>query len=205
MASHLYCYGGVVPLTTDHDARRRDIAHAVWVTVSEHGIEGTTMRRVATAGSISVGRIQHYFPSRQEMLRFSCQAMVDLAATTTSPVEVDVSVAPTSVTEPEGSVDQVRTLLCRSFEQSTPYRLGARVWAAFVAYSVIDTQVADVVVQAQTGLEEEVARLLSRAGRDADGARHLVALADGLALRTLTGALTTQEAAHELDRALAGP
>ncbi|WP_299038949.1 TetR/AcrR family transcriptional regulator [uncultured Pseudokineococcus sp.] len=192
-----------MPPSTDHDARRRAIAHAVWATVSEHGIEGTTMRRVAAAGSISVGRIQHYFPSREEMLRFSCRAMVDLAATTSAPAG-DASSAPTgSAAELGGSWDQVRTLLGRSFDQSTPFRLGARVWAAFVAHSVVDAHIADVVVQAQTGLEDEVARLLGHAGHDPEGARHLVALADGLALRTLTGALTTDEAVRELDLALA--
>ncbi len=204
MTSRTYCYGDVVSPSTDHDARRRDIAHAVWATVSEHGIEGTTMRRVAAAGAMSVGRIQHYFPSREEMLRFSCRAMADLAAAATSgPGEAD-SPAPSPGPETD-PLDQVRTLLSHSFDQSTPYRLGARVWAAFVAHTVVDPHVADIVVQAQTGLENEVARLLGRVGRDPGHARRLVALADGLAQRTLTGALTTEEAVRELDLALARP
>ena len=194
-----------MPPATDHDAARTAIAHAVWATVSEHGIQGTTMRRVAAAGSMSVGRIQHYFSSREEMLRFSCQAMVDLAATATSgPGAGDSHASSVPAPEPEEDpLDQVRTLLRHGFDQSTPYRLGARVWAAFVAHTVADTHVADIVVQAQTGLENEVARLLDRAGQDPDHARHLVALDDGLAQRTLTGALTTEEAVRELDLALA--
>jgi AcrR family transcriptional regulator len=182
----------------DHDARRREIAHAVWSTVSAHGIQGTTMRRVAAAGAVSVGRIQHYFASREELLRYSCQAMVDLAAT----IGAADQAAQTHADDPQGALQAVRSLLVHSFDQSAAFRLGARVWAAYVAQAVVDDGIAAVVIEAQQGLESEVARLLAIAGRDPSDARYLVALSEGLAQRTLTGALDAQAATHEVEKAI---
>lgn len=182
-----------MPAPTDHVARRRRIAEAVWLTIAEHGIEGATMRKVAAAGGISVGQVQHYFAGRDELLRYSCQAMVDLAAEAPA-------VAGGLAQRP---LESLRELLALALDQSTAYRLGARVWAAFVAHAVVDEVVGRVVVEAQRGLEQEVARLLRAADRDESEARGLVALGEGLAQRTLTAALTTDEAVAVLDRALA--
>jgi AcrR family transcriptional regulator len=181
----------------DHEARRLEIAAAVWSTVSKHGIQGTTMRRVAAEGAVSVGRIQHYFSSREELLRYSCQAMIDTAAAGV------LDQAPHS--GPQGdqaALQAVRRLLVHAFDQSAAYRQGARVWAAYVAQAVVDDGIAAVVIQAQQGLESEVARLLAVAGRDPSAARYLVALSEGLAQRTLTGALDAQAAIHEVDQAM---
>lgn len=186
-----------MPAPTDHAVRRREIAEAVWATIHAHGIQGTTMRRVAAAGGISVGRIQHYFGSRDELVRFSCQAMVDTAAS--------AQLAPTqqaSPTDPVEPLETVRRLLTHAFDQSPTYRLGARVWAAYVAQAVLDQGIADIVVQAQAGLEHEVALLLGAAGLNPHDARRLVALSEGLAQRALTGAVSTSAAIAEIDRAI---
>ncbi len=76
------------------------------------------------------------------------------------------------------------------------------MWAAFVAHAVVDEAIAGVVIEAQRGLEREVARLLPLVGLDPTFARRLVALSEGLAQRTLTGALAGDEAIHEVDEAL---
>lgn len=186
-----------MPAPTDHAARRREIAEAVWVTIHAHGIQGTTMRRVAAAGGISVGRIQHYFASRDELVRFSCQAMVEAAASAQS-----TPTQPAAPTDPVEALKLVRRLLIHAFDQSPSYRLGARVWAAYVAQAVLDRGIADLVVQAQSGLEREVARLLDAAGLNPHDARRLVALSEGLAQRALTGAVSTSAATAEIDRTI---
>ena len=174
------------------------LAHAVWATISEHGIQGTTMRRVAAVGGVSVGRIQHYFASREELLRYSCRAMIEMAAagSDTEPVQQgDPDAA-------QAALQTVRHLLVHAFDQSTAFRQGASVWAAYLAQAVVDDSIAAIVIEAQLGLENEVARLLTIAGRDPGVARHLVALSEGLAQRTLTGALDAQAATDEVERAL---
>lgn len=188
-----------MPLRDDHDARRRRIAQAVWATIADHGIPGTTMRRVAAAGGVSVGRIQHYFASREELLTFSCRAMVEGAAAG------GASAQPFG-DEPRdaaAALDEVRRLLVHAFDQSPAFRQGARAWSAYVAHAVVDPAIAAVVVEAQRGFEREVARLLTAAGRDPADARALVALSEGLAQRTLTRALDARSATAEVERALA--
>lgn len=158
------------------------------------------MRRVAAAGGLSVGRIQHHFLTREDMLRHACQAMVDLAAVNNSANQV----AGGDPNEDRDAVlERARGLLTHAFGQATGYRLGARVWAAFVAHAVVDRHIAEVVIEAQLGLEREVTRLLVLAGLDSSHALTLVALSEGLAQRTLTGALNNEDAIKEMHNVLA--
>jgi hypothetical protein len=76
------------------------------------------------------------------------------------------------------------------------------VWVAYLAQAAVDEAIAAIVIEAQVGLENEVARLLALAGRDPGVARHLAALSEGLAQRTLTGALSAEAATEEVERAL---
>ncbi len=187
-ASHSYRYGEPVPAPTDHPEQRRLIAMATWAAISQEGIAGTTLRKVAAAGDTSIGRIQHYFASREELLRFSCQAMVDLAADQQD-AEADPHV-------------RLRALLNHRFDDTERYRWGARVWMAYVAHAVVDPAIAEIVVDAQIGLEREIARLLDVHGADPAGALALLALSEGLAQRILTGTLSPARASAEMERAL---
>ena len=195
-----------------HPTSRLEIAHAVWATIGEHGVEGATMRRVAAAGELSVGRIQHHFATREAMLTHACQALVDLAASrnNASPParehdtdkDADEDAGDVTGEGRDVALAQVRRLLVHRFDQSPGYRLGARVCAGFVAQAVVDTAIAAIVIEAQNGIEHEMERLLTRAGRDPRHARRLVALSEGLAQRTLTGALSAGEATRDVDDAL---
>lgn len=180
------------------DAPRQRIAQAVWATISEHGIQGTTMRRVAAAGGVSVGRVQHYFTSREELLTYACQAMVDGATAGGASATPFLGEPP----DAPAALQEIRRLLVHAFDRSPAFRQGARAWAAYVAHAVVDEGVARVVIEAQRGMEREVARLLELAGRDPAAARHLVPLSEGLAQRVLTGALDVPAATAEVDAAL---
>lgn len=208
LAIRSYCYSLEVSRRATSDVSRQQIAYAVWATISEHGVQGATMRRVAAAGQLSVGRIQHHFATREQMLSYACQAMVDLAASynsteSTTRGGVDDTDSSTD-SDQRAALEEARRLLVHRFNQSPEYRLGARVWAAFAAHAVVDPAIAAVVVKAQLGFEHEIARLLARAGRDPGHARRLVALSEGLAQRTLTGALSADQAVGEVDDAIDG-
>lgn len=60
-----------VPRSADHDQRRRSIARAFQDLLAESGPGGTTYPRVAERAGVSVGLIQHYFASKEELLRFA--------------------------------------------------------------------------------------------------------------------------------------
>ncbi|GEK81204.1 HTH-type transcriptional regulator PksA [Agrococcus baldri] len=62
-----------MPKQVDHRARREALALALWRVVDRHGWSGATMRAVARESGISLGQLQHYFPSRTAMLSFAME------------------------------------------------------------------------------------------------------------------------------------
>jgi AcrR family transcriptional regulator len=52
----------------EHGERRRTITDAVARIVAREGIKAVTMRAVAAEAGVSVGRVQHYFASKDELL-----------------------------------------------------------------------------------------------------------------------------------------
>lgn len=57
-----------MPRVADHDARRLQVAAAVEQLIAQDGLDGVTVARTAAAAGISVGLVQHYFPSKDDML-----------------------------------------------------------------------------------------------------------------------------------------
>ncbi|OZM71625.1 TetR family transcriptional regulator [Amycolatopsis antarctica] len=70
-----------MPRTADHDQRRRQIASAVRALIAEAGLDAATMASVAREAGFSVGLVQHYFPSKDDLLLFTYrQVMADVGA-----------------------------------------------------------------------------------------------------------------------------
>lgn len=57
-----------MPRTADHDARRAQIRAGIREVALESGLPSVTVSRVAAAAKISVGLVQHYFPTKEAML-----------------------------------------------------------------------------------------------------------------------------------------
>ncbi|WP_060713259.1 TetR/AcrR family transcriptional regulator [Pseudonocardia sp. HH130629-09] len=57
-----------MPRSVDHDARRSEIADAVLGLVAQAGTEAVSLRSVAAEAGISMGRVQHYFASKDALL-----------------------------------------------------------------------------------------------------------------------------------------
>jgi TetR/AcrR family transcriptional regulator, transcriptional repressor of bet genes len=64
-----------VPKRVDHDARRAAIARALWKVARVRGLERVSLREVASEAGMSLGQLQHYFASRQELLVFAMEFM----------------------------------------------------------------------------------------------------------------------------------
>jgi AcrR family transcriptional regulator len=60
-----------VPKKVDHDARRRAIAEALLRLAAAEGLEAVSLRQVAAAAGVSMGAVQHYFATKDEMLAFA--------------------------------------------------------------------------------------------------------------------------------------
>ena len=64
-----------MPKIVDHQARRAQIAEALWRVVAREGMAGTSVRSVAAEAGASVGAMRHYFASQDELLCFAVTSM----------------------------------------------------------------------------------------------------------------------------------
>jgi len=60
-----------MPKVVDHESSRAEFAEAVWRAVVELGIENATVRTVADYAGWSVGRLSHYFASKDHLLEYA--------------------------------------------------------------------------------------------------------------------------------------
>ncbi|WIM71803.1 TetR family transcriptional regulator [Corynebacterium suedekumii] len=57
-----------------------DILVAVWQVIATRGIDAVSFRSVAAAADVSVGRVQHHFPTRTGLIRAAARHMIDSAS-----------------------------------------------------------------------------------------------------------------------------
>lgn len=62
-----------MPKTVDHEGRRTRLAEALWRIAYRDGLDAVTVRQVAAEAEVSVGLVQHYFRSKDELLRFALE------------------------------------------------------------------------------------------------------------------------------------
>ncbi|RSN61424.1 TetR family transcriptional regulator [Amycolatopsis sp. WAC 04182] len=67
-----------MPKRVDHQERRREIAEALFRIAAAQGLQAVTLRAVAAEAGISMNLVQYYFPTKEEMLRFAWQRVVEL-------------------------------------------------------------------------------------------------------------------------------
>ncbi|AGL15513.1 TetR/AcrR family transcriptional regulator [Actinoplanes sp. N902-109] len=64
-----------MPKQVDHEERRRLLAEAVFAVIGTRGFEAVSLRDVAEQAGVSMGTVQHYFPTKQQMLMFALSHM----------------------------------------------------------------------------------------------------------------------------------
>ncbi|GAA1262786.1 transcriptional regulator [Planotetraspora silvatica] len=60
-----------MPKIVDHEARRRHIADALLRIASRDGLDAVSLREVAAEADVSMGMVQHYFDTKDQMLMFA--------------------------------------------------------------------------------------------------------------------------------------
>lgn len=186
MAMRMHRYDRCVPKQVDPAERRSEIDEIVWAIIAEHGIAAVTLRSIAARGDISMGRVQHYFPTRDAIVRHALDSFLALAERA-HPIPGDPR---------EGLL----VLLTHAIPRDKAQRLGSKVWYAYLAESITDTDIRGIVGRALRGTEDLATSLLDG---DRDRARLLLCAADGFAYRALVG-IVTPEAAEAALRELIG-
>lgn len=189
----------------DHDERRHRIAEALWRIAGSRGLDGVGLREIAGAAGVSLGQLQHYFGSKDELLLFALDRIGRLA---TSRVESALR----SLDGPPTPFDVVRATTRELLPLTDESRAGLLVHVAFLARAVHDDALRELTRTGVRPLTDLLAGQIRRAievgdvdaGRDPDTeATILVGLAEGLTNYTLLDVHTVEHAAAVMDRHLA--
>ena len=171
-----------MPKIVDHEARRAELAAAVWRLASRDGLDSLTMRRVAAEAGWSTGALAHYFDDKEELLVFAFQTVADR-------VGRRIVKAAEHTRDP---LELVRTQLVEGLAIDSERRAEVRVWFAFLGLAETQPRLAKAGRDAYRLWRERVAKTLAAAQRQGlvdeavDPKREaaaLIALVDGIAIQ----------------------
>lgn len=189
-----------MPKRVDVAERRAELAGAVLRVAADRGLEGISVRHVATEAGVTAGMVQHWFPTKDDLMQAAMEAARDRYAAR--------MVAATAGLDDDAPVPVLlRTMLGVLLPLDDDGRRDARVALAFQGYASTRPEVAARLRDESDELRAFFAdRIRVSTGVDADratgAAAALVALAEGLAIQVLGGGLEPAMAEHALDVAL---
>lgn len=190
-----------MPKRVDHEERRRQIAEAVWGIVARRGLEAVSLRGVAAEAGVSMGLVQHYFGTKDRMVLFAGEYMVELA-------ERGSRELISASSEPHSARSVLRSVFVQTLPLEEEQRLGTGVWFAFLTRAVVDPDLAAFVRRAWTGTQDLVTgqiRTAQEKGEVHPGlnpereAVALVSLVDGLVSHLMVGHYSGEEALAVVD------
>lgn len=166
--------------TIDRDARKVQLAQAVWQVILDRGISAVSVRTVAEQAGVVVGSLRHVFPTRAELLQFSAELMVQRATDRVL-----------TVREGSDPAEYVLEVLKNFLPLTADSRAELEVNIALIAESPALPQLVSIRNRAYEELGNACLRLTVKlACRPSDPelverARHLHAVLDGLAIHLL--------------------
>jgi AcrR family transcriptional regulator len=199
-----------MPKQVDHEERRQTIAAAVCRLASQRGLDGVSLRHVAAEAGVSMGLVQHYFTTKDEMLLFAYHVM-------SGRVEQRTMAAASALPQPPTARSLLRVLLTAMVPHDAASRFEAPLWVAFLARAILEERLAAPLREGGRALLDFVAEQLRSAQQSGEAVKtvdpeleavSLLALADGLMVQTLIEpdrartAMATLD--YHLDRIFAG-
>lgn len=192
----------MTPAPVDHEERRAALTAVLLELVAEHGIEGASVRAVAARAGVSIGTVQHYFPTKDAMLQHAYRTVgADLEARAEARAERATSV--------KGAI---RAVLLELLPLDARRMAAVRVGMAFAARALQSPELMAELARDLTELQEALAQAFAEARVDRPDleATMAIAMVSGLAEPllfgdgTVTVADVTAALDEHLDRALPG-
>lgn len=186
-----------MPRQVDHEERRQTIAKAVVRLVSAKGVEAASLRAVAAEAGVSMGAVQHYFTTKDEMLRFALAYGNTLLAERGARLWEE--------RKPATQRETFRLFCALLLPLDEDSRTAARLWAGLIGRACVDEPTRKLAAMAYANLTDFAVRQLRDAlpgAETAQAARHLVSLIEGLRWPVLFGIYTEQQAMDILDAQL---
>ncbi|WP_017541636.1 TetR/AcrR family transcriptional regulator [Nocardiopsis halophila] len=175
-----------MPRTADHEQRRRQIADAVCALIADHGLDAVTVARTAATAGMSVGLVQHYFRTKDDML---LHAFRTVSARIRERAEEHIRAG----TEHRRPIAQVMAAVMAEFlPLDEERRTEHRVSRAFAGRALDAPALAEVDLETACRLREDIARSVHNGKECGEVEPHLdpwpaavrlTAVAEGLAVQ----------------------
>ncbi|MBB5783669.1 TetR/AcrR family transcriptional regulator [Nonomuraea jabiensis] len=120
-----------MPKIVDHEARRRHIADAVHRLIDAKGLDSVSLREVAAEAGISMGAVQYYFSTKDEMLLLALEHLN---------TRIRLRVASADQSDP---LALLRVAILELLPLDENRRSESRIGLAFLARSVVADEVAE--------------------------------------------------------------
>jgi AcrR family transcriptional regulator len=165
----------MTPVSTPDPApgRREQLVDVLFRIVAEHGLEAATVREVAAAAGVSIGAVQHHFPSKDEMLAAAFRRVV-------ARTRQRVAALPRT----GAARDDLVAVLAELLPLDVPRRTEARVHLAFAARAATSAALQEIQRPLLREIRAELAERIGDGG--AVHAALLLAVVDGLALHEIS-------------------
>ncbi|MEE2037307.1 TetR/AcrR family transcriptional regulator [Nocardiopsis sp. CT-R113] len=193
-----------MPRTADHAHRRAQITGAVCELIADSGLGAVTVARTAARAGISVGLVQHYFPSKDDMLLHAFERVsADAAARVADIVR-------TGARHERSIAEILHAALSEHLPLDGPRRAEYRVTRTFAGRALDNPALAEVDARAAAAMHAELVRAVGNGvecgevGPDLDAdaaAARLGAVTEGLATRVHRGAPGAADLAEAVLRA----
>ncbi|MEN3612997.1 TetR/AcrR family transcriptional regulator [Plantactinospora sp. ZYX-F-223] len=190
-----------MPRRADHVARRRQLADALMRLAASQGLEAVSLRHVAAEAGVSTGMVQHYFRTKDEMMTFALDMVMNDAV---QRITTEVTAAG-RVLDP---AELVRTLMIQILPLDEPRRLEGHVTLAFLAYAAVKPAIAEGLRgsadQMRTFIADQIRAVQATTGAapridPVHAATGLLALVDGLGIHVLGQHYSGEQAVAALD------
>jgi AcrR family transcriptional regulator len=153
--------------------RRQQLSEVVFGIVAEKGLEAATVREVAARAGMSIGAVQHHFPTKDAMLAAAFRHVVHRTRQRLGALSRNRVVA-----------DDLTVILRELLPLDESRRAEARVYLAFAARAVTSPALQEIQRPMLQEIRNEIAERFGDGGEVQ--AALLLALVDGLALHEVS-------------------
>ncbi|GAA1242678.1 TetR/AcrR family transcriptional regulator [Pseudonocardia aurantiaca] len=188
LGSQYGCTVTGVPKQVDHAERRALIADAVLAVIARSGLEEASVRHVAAEAGVSVGMVQHYFRSKDEMMRFALERI-------SAGVEERLS----GVGELSARA-MLRALFLQLLPLDEQRTREGRVALEFISYATVRPELGGELRDNARALREYFAAQIDGGPLAPEpAATGLLAMLEGLGVQVLSGQLAPDDAVAAFD------
>lgn len=149
-----------MPKQVDPQQRRELIAAALLKLAARQGLQAVSLRQVAAEAGVTAGMVQHYFSSKEEMMRFAMHEASKRYEARMNQAFAQLGTSPTPK-------QTVRTLLTTLLPLNESERDDARVALAFQAYAATNDRASEDLSSGDDGMRAFIEQQLQLAQQSA--------------------------------------